>query len=191
MNQDGLREEFNEDCSIPIEDLSNRSHRSKEDIPFTYNIADIDTISNVLGILWEVSKDQPFASATTYIGFIWDIAQHTVAISPAKSEKYIGTINDWLKRGKHTLKNMQEIYRKLLHTASILLQGRAYLTGLESMLATCAKKPFVPHCPDTGLDQDLNWWLNKLKDRAVIHSTSANQPFAIIKASGPLVQPRP
>ena len=50
-NQDGLREEFNEDCSTPIEDLPDRSHRSKEDILFTYNITDIDAISDILGIL--------------------------------------------------------------------------------------------------------------------------------------------
>ena len=36
------------------------------------------------------------------------------------------------------------------------------------MLATCAKKPFVPHRPDTGLNEDLGWWLDKLKSGAVV-----------------------
>ena len=77
---------------------------------------------------------------------------------------------------------MQEIYGKLLHAASILPQGRVYLTGLESMLATCAKKPFVPHRPDTGLDQDLNWWLNKLKNGAIICSIHPPPLFLNLEA---------
>ena len=173
-----MREEFNKDYSTSIKDLSDRLHRSKEDILFIYNIADIDTISDDLGIPWEVSKDQLFASSTAYISFIWDIAQCTVAISPAKSEKYIGAIDNWLGRSKHTLKNVQEIYGKLLHTASVLLQGCAYLTGLESMLVTCAKKPFIPHHLDTGLNQDLSWWLEKLKKRShhLLHPTPSPFP---------------
>ena len=89
VHLDGSTEEFNENCSIPIKDLSNRSPRSNEDVTFTYNIADINAISLNLSIPWEVSKDQPFAPSTTYIGFVWDISQRTVAISPAKTEKYI------------------------------------------------------------------------------------------------------
>ena len=77
---------------------------------------------------------------------------------------------------------MQEIYRKLLHVASVLPQGHMYLTGLESMLATCAKKPFVPHHPDTGLDQDLNWWLDKLKNGAIIHSIHPPPLFLDLEA---------
>ena len=65
---------------------------------------------------------------------------------------------------------MQEIYGKLLHVASVLPQGRVYLTGLESMLVTCAKKPFILHRPDIGLDQDLSWWLEKLKNGTIICS---------------------
>ena len=181
-HQDGSIEEFNENCSVPIKDLSDRSRRSEEDITFTYNFTDIDDISENLGIPWEVSKDQPFASLTIYIGFVWNIAQRTVAISPAKTEKYIGAINDWLARHKHTLKNVQELYGKLLHAASVLPQGRAYLTGLESMLSTCAKKPFVPHRPDTGLNQDLGWWLNKLKSGAVIRPIQPPPLFLDLRA---------
>ena len=108
-HRDSSIEEFNENCSVPIKDLSDRLHRSEEDITFTYNITDIDDISENLGIPWEVSKDQPFASSTIYIGFVWNIAQCTVVISPAKTEKYIGAINNWLAQHKHTLKNVQEL----------------------------------------------------------------------------------
>ena len=66
----GKNEEFSEDCGTPIKDLSGASLRSGEDASFSYCIADIDEISQDLGIPWEISKDQPFADSTIYIGFI-------------------------------------------------------------------------------------------------------------------------
>ena len=174
---DGSVEEFNESCAFPIQDLSNRSLRSEEDMRFTYNIADINKISESLGIPWETSKDQPFAPSTTYIGFVWDLEQRTVTLSPSKSDKYINEIEVWLARRAHTLKHVQELYGKLLHAASILPQGRAYLVGLESMLATCAKKPFVPHRPDKGLDKDLLWWVERLQSGTIIRTISPPPSF--------------
>ena len=70
---DGNVEEFNENCSTCIQDLSHSSPRSEHDAAFSYNIADIDATSDILGIPWEASKDQLFGPTTTYIGFIWDL----------------------------------------------------------------------------------------------------------------------
>ena len=95
---DGSVEEFSESCTFPIRDLSNRSSHSSEDAHLTYNFADIDEVSRILGIPWEVSKDQPFAPTTIYIGFIWNLERRTVTLSPAKTEKYLNKINDWLAR---------------------------------------------------------------------------------------------
>ena len=145
-----------------------RSPRLKEDAHFIYNITDIDKVSRNLGIPWETSKDQLFMPSTTYIGFVWNLEQHTVTLSPSKTDKYINKIRKWLDRRAHTLKHVQELYGKLLHAASIMPQGHAYLVGLESMLGTCAKRHFVPHCPDNGLDKDLLWWVKKLNSGAVI-----------------------
>ena len=105
ISHDGnILEEFNKDCSFPIQDLSASSECIDEEAKFTYGIVDIDRISHELGIPWESSKDQPFASTTIYIGFLWDLDARTVRLSPAKIEKYAGAINNWLTRPKHTLK---------------------------------------------------------------------------------------
>jgi hypothetical protein len=66
-------EEFSEDCSRPIVDLSGNSPRSDHDRLFTHNLQDIDEASKVLGIVWEESKDQPFGPSTIYIRFEWDL----------------------------------------------------------------------------------------------------------------------
>ena len=46
---DGTLEVFNEDCRFALADLSTASACSNEDVPYTYNVADIDAISLELG----------------------------------------------------------------------------------------------------------------------------------------------
>ena len=74
---DGLMEEFNENCSFPIQDLSCQSDCSQHDALFLYSLCDIDHASELLGIPWEASEDQLFAPMTIYIGFTWDLDSHT------------------------------------------------------------------------------------------------------------------
>ena len=100
---DGSFDEFNEDCIFQITDLSCESPRSAHDQLFTYNFDDIDKLSDTLGIPWEKSKDQPFNSSTIYIGFLWDIANKRVSLSPRKVEKYLSAIQTWLTRTTHCL----------------------------------------------------------------------------------------
>ena len=156
--QDGSHEEFNEDCSQPIANHAHASPRSDHDALFTYALSDINALSDELGIPWETSKDQPFAHSTIYIGFIWNLQDKTVSLTPTKLEKYLRAIDEWNARATHTLEDVQKIYGKLLHTASLIPAGRAYLTGFERMMAVCGKKPFLPHHPDKAIKDDLLWW---------------------------------
>ena len=66
----------------------------------------------------------------------------------------------------HLLEDVQKLYGKLLHTASLVPAGRAYLTGFERMLAVCEKKPFMPHWPDKAISNELNWWLDTISTGA-------------------------
>ena len=142
-------EEFNEDCSRPIKDLSNNSPHSPHDCLFTYNLQDIDDVSKTLGIPWELSKDQPFSTSTIYIGFKWDLEAHIVSLASGKVNKYLCAIRKWGSHSTHVLKDVQLLYDKLLHVALVLPRGHAYLTGLEHMLSLCVSRPFMPHCPVT------------------------------------------
>jgi hypothetical protein len=161
-NEDGSVQEFSETCVHPITDLSRVSPRSNHDALFTYSIADIDTTSTELGIPWEISKDQPFGPSTTYIGFKWHLDQRIVELSPEKCEKYLRAIDEWEQRPTHRLEDVTKLYGKLLHTASLIPEGRAYLTGFEHMIAICGRKPFMPHRPDKAITEDLKWWKQAL-----------------------------
>jgi len=167
MHDDGSCDEFSEDCSFPIRDLSAASSRSRHDQLFTYNFDDIDSISDSLGIPWEKSKDQPFGSTTIYIGFLWDITNRRVSLTPPKINKYLTAIQTWQSRPSHVLQDVRELYGKLLHTCSAIPRGRSYLTGFERMLGTCARKPFMPHRPDKAITADLLWWADTLSSGAV------------------------
>jgi hypothetical protein len=154
----GTANELNEDCGKPILDLSHQSSRSAHDALFTYCLDDIDKISDKLGIPWEKSKDQLFASSTTYIGFVWDLNSHSVSLAGGKIEKYRNAIKEWLSRPTQVLKDVQQLYGKLLHASAALREGRAYLTGLERMLKVCSDRPFMPHRPVKSIADDLLWW---------------------------------
>ena len=69
----GPTEEFDEDCSAPLQDLADSSPRSSQDRIFTYADADIDKLSDRLGIRWQPSKSIPFGEEVPYLGFRWNL----------------------------------------------------------------------------------------------------------------------
>lgn len=181
-NPDGSTDEFSEDVSHPIRDLSHSSPRSPHDACFTYSMADIDDVSHELGIPWELSKDQPFSSSTMYIGFLWWLNDHTVELSPEKCQKYLIAINNWWQHPTHRLEDVQKLYGKLLHTTSLIPAGRAYLTGFERMLAVCIQKLFMLHRPDKVIAEDLNWWSGILSEGRAIRTISPPPTFIDLSA---------
>ena len=178
----GSVEEFNESCVFPIKDLSRQSTCPKHDANFMYTLDDVDHVSEELGIPWEKSKDQPFASSTIYIGFVWDLRASTISLAPSKIEKYLTAINKWARRPTHVLKEVQSLYGKLLHTCAGLPRGRAYLTALERMMRVCHDKPFMPHHPVKGTDTELTWWTARLQQGDVTHPIKPPAQFADVGA---------
>jgi hypothetical protein len=85
MPDDRIKE-FDEDFSFPILDLSAASPQSPEDARFTYSFEDIDQLSKILSIPWELAKDILFTSHAPFIGFLWDIKACSISI-PQKKRK--------------------------------------------------------------------------------------------------------
>jgi hypothetical protein len=144
---DGAPEEFDEDASFPVCDLSLSSPRSAADSMFSYCMDDVDRLSQELGIPWETSKDIPFASEVPFIGFLWNLTDSSVSIPARKKSKYLDAIVLWESRQTHTLEEVQKLYGKLLHASLIIPMGRAYLTNLETMLGIFHNSPFKPRTP--------------------------------------------
>ena len=158
----GSPEEFDEDCSAPFQDLASASPRSVEDQAFAYADADIDALSNHLGIRWEPSKTVPFGTEIPYLGFLWNLEARTVCLLEKKRVKYLMAINEWEEKRTHDLLEMQQLHGKLQHASLVILPGRAYLTSMEAMLATCHNRPFLPRTPPRDTSSDLGWWKQRL-----------------------------
>jgi hypothetical protein len=159
---DGTLEEFTEDCRFDCMDLSSASPRSVEDLEYCYNFDDIDCISDMLGIPWEKSKDAPFGHGTKYLGFHWDLSASTVTLGADKKAKYHHEIQCWQSQALHSLKDVQQIYGKLLHACHIVPQGRVYLTTLETMLGLFTHCLFALRRAVKGVTSDLEWWASLL-----------------------------
>ena len=85
---DGNHEEFAEDCHFPIRQLSSTSDPSSPAYSFEHK----NTISDQLGIPWELSKDTNFSAYPVFLGFEWDLICKTVKLTEAKSLKYASVI---------------------------------------------------------------------------------------------------
>ena len=164
--EDGRVEEFDEDCSSPMRDLS-LPVPPPHDAPFLYSDVDIDRISDHLGIPWESLKTVPFSSVIPYLGFSWDLDTRTVTLPDNKKCKYLASIDDWRQRRTHTLIQVQGLYGKLLHSCLVIREGRAFLTSLEAMLAIFHDRPFVQRTPPRGTAQDLEWWQHTLHSPSI------------------------
>jgi hypothetical protein len=175
---DGNPEEFDEDASFPVRDLSGSSPRSEEDSSFSFCMADIDRLSAELGIPWETTKDIPFSFEVPFIGFLWNLPALTVSIPERKKSKYLAAIASWESSPTHTLEEVQKLYGKLLHSSLIVPVGRAYLTNLEAMLGIFHDSPFKPRSPPRGTAEDLGWWKLTLSLPSVSRPIPGPHPLA-------------
>ncbi|PSR72775.1 hypothetical protein PHLCEN_2v11338 [Hermanssonia centrifuga] len=175
-------EEFVEDMRYPILDLSQRSPRSEEDAKFSYNLDDIDWISDQLGVPWQLEKDQLWSSTITFIGFEWNLQSKTVGIGNTKKEKYRAAIAAWRQSRMHMLKEVQKLYGKLLHASLVVQEGRAYLTGLECTLSIYHDAPFKPRTPPRAVPGDLAWWEETLRQPILVRPVPGPVPVVEIQA---------
>ena len=182
IQTNGETEEFDEDMSFPIQDLSGKSARSPSEEHFSCNLDDIDNLSAQLGIPWEREKDQPWSPTITFTGFVWDIEKKTVALSEKKRTKYLEAIHVWKSKPVHTLEEVQKLYGKLLHASSVFRPARAYLTNLEKMLGIFHDSPFKPRSPPRHTAADLQWWQDLLSTPSIARPLIDPDSFVTVNA---------
>ena len=78
---DGSLKEFDKDCAFTLQDFTATRNKTSVDHPFTYDLTDVNNISNILGIPWEPCKDVPCSTSPMFIDFTWDLEHHTVALT--------------------------------------------------------------------------------------------------------------
>ena len=174
-------EEFAEDMSMPLKNLSQLPKSTPEDSYLVYTMSHVDAISEHLGIPWERSKDVPFGPTVPFIGFVWDIDRKRVSLQEEKKLKYQRAIEEWKRRDTHTLEDVQKLYGKLLHTCLIVPEGWAYLTKLESMLSIFHLTPYKPRHLPHHTDRDLLWWSQTLSKPALSREIPGAQEIVDVR----------
>jgi hypothetical protein len=173
---DGTHEEYAEDCTHLVRDLIADCPNNAA-ISHAYDFSHIDQISDRLGIPWEPSKDTPFSSTPTFIGFIWDLENNTVSLMTAKRTKYINAIHEWLRSTAHALEQVQKLHGRLSHATLVIPEGSAHLMSLQSILGIFGNKPFIPRRQPRGTIDELRWWLHALNSIPPI--PIPHHPFAV------------
>lgn len=158
LSDTGRIVDYDDDNIFPLCDCSADSPRSAEDAKFTYCFADIDCVTNALGIPWETSKDVPFTSKVPFTGLLWDLEVRCMSLTQEKRTRYLDTLQLWRQTRVHNLLEVQQMYGKLLHATLVIPEGCAYLTGLESMLGIFGESPHKPRSPPSSVCFELEWW---------------------------------
>lgn len=181
--ENGILEEFDEDMSFPIQDLSQNSARSAEDARFSYCLSDVDALTSDLGIPWQTEKDTPWSTSFIFTGLLWNLDDKTVTLPHTKIDKYLRAIREWHSSGRtKTLEEVQKLYGKLLHASLVIPQGRAYLTNLEKALGIFHDNPWKPRTPPKGSIDDLRWWEDTLSSPLTPFPVPSDYPVRDIGA---------
>lgn len=159
---DGRMQEFSEDFKFPLLDLTGPTPAVHCDLGFAYGDEHLDALSSDLAVPWHADKTTSFASRVVYLGFEWDLVRKTVSLPSSKKAKYKAAIATWFSSRMHTLREVEALYGKLMHSAHVVPAGRAYLTRLESMLGIFGNSPTKPHHAAKSVKGDLEWWGRRL-----------------------------
>lgn len=160
----GKLEEFQEDFAYPIINLPIIPSDNPHTQSFSYSPHQLDDLSRTLGIPWEESKEILFATSTIFTGLLWDLENRTVTLPENKKAKYSSAITVWQSSRTHTLQEVAKLHGKLLHASLVVPAGRAYLTGLETMVGIFGDRPFMPRTPPRQTVEELIWWQNILNN---------------------------
>jgi len=131
-------------------------------LQYTFDISSILSITDPLGIPWHPieMKGQNFATTVPYVGFIWDLANHSVSLSAKKRIKYIGKVTAFqaLAKGKVTRKECMSIHGTLQHITFVYKDGHSTLPPFSTFLAKFPNDYARHHIPKSVSDS-LLWWV--------------------------------
>ena len=145
-----MAEEFNEDCSEDLHDLSQTSLQPSSDQEFAYTNADINKLSVCLGIRWQTSKSIPFSMEVPYLGFCWDMRTQLVHLPDRKKANirwplWNGKPNAHTTSLKHS--STASFFTQLWSSqpdAHTLQTWRPCLPPLITVLSFCMGLPEIP-----------------------------------------------
>jgi len=122
-----------------------------------------------LRVPWHKEKGDPcFLSAHVYIGFFWDLTNHTVSLPLEKRLKFAERARLFIlhyERKKCPLREVDKIHGSLCHVAFVYTEGRSRLPSLSNFAASFKGDEHIHLFPPHSMISDLKWWLDVLTDK--------------------------
>lgn len=142
---------------------------------YAHDIDALFRITTPLGVPWKPGKCSDYAYMLTYVGFLWDLRERTVALPEDKRLKFLAELGSFLsaiERGPVSVRECMTILGKLSHITFVFQQGRAYLTNLSSFIASFTNNHATSDAPSSVI-ADMKWWKEVLRGPQVPRSLQA------------------
>jgi hypothetical protein len=119
-----------------------------------------------LQVPWHDSKGDPtFLFVQVYIGFLWNLPNHTVSLPPDKLSKFRERVRTFLNQYEGhqcLLREVDHIHGSLCHISFVYTDGRSRLPSLSNFAASFKGNEHIRRYAPKSMISDLRWWLNTL-----------------------------
>lgn len=133
---------------------------------FEYSLKDVKSKIETLGVPWHPDKGQDFGDTFTYVGFYWDIANRSVALTDAKRQKFKDRVDDFISRWSSLQVPLHVallLSGSLSHIAFVYPHGRSYIQNVYSWIALFPSDfRDARRFPSRSMLSDLAWWSKTL-----------------------------
>jgi len=106
---------------------------------YKYDIQAIKDITDPLGIPWNPieTQGQDFSLTVQYIGFLWNLREHSVSLPEKKHLKYLGKVSSFIAVAQHSVshKDCPSLHGTLQHMTFIFQEGWSTLPPFLTFLA--------------------------------------------------------
>jgi hypothetical protein len=150
---------------------------------FSFDLSSIRQMTDPLGVPWHPSKGSDFGATVIYVGFLWDLGDHTVSLPEPKCLKYQMKLTSFLARLQVSLKDAMSLNGTLSHITFVLPHRRAYLSNLSQLIASWQNEWAPRHLPPS-VKSDLRWWLDTLAHPPPYHALSPSALLHRMSESG-------
>lgn len=124
------------------------------------SMIDLVRASEELGVKTNSTKYAEFSNQQSFIGFVWNISDHTVSLSATKLLKRRQEIDEFWTKLVWKKNELEKLNGKLNHMTLILPQLKPYLTANFKWLASWSK-PIALKAP-TDVLEDMSFWRDTL-----------------------------
>ena len=142
---------------------------------YTYDKDEAASRISSLGVPWHKEKGDPcFLSVHVYIGFLWNLANHTISLPLEECLKFAEHVCLFIllyKCKKCPLHEVDKIHGSLCHIAFIYIESHSHLPSLSNFAASFKGDEHILHFTPRSMISDLKWWFDAIADRpAFVHS---------------------